>query len=214
MQTVHVRFFLVVRAAARRRFGLATAGRIHCSRLPPHSQLCTKLTNMLECQALTLSTWQWATPAKLPILPTAGWVCFVHSVDPGALLGFARVVRGATGLGLLPRRIDVCETEDASLLLSLEHGWFRFGHWDIVDAERTRVGGVVGRHLLDDQGLRLATIWNDGPVTRAIRDRGGKALAQLETAAGGAIGLRFANDLDLNPFVRMVLLGAAILSVQ
>ncbi len=175
---------------------------------------------MLELQALRLLPWSRVTPAgKKPgfseetgFLNAPGTVRFFHAVEANAALGFVRVVRGPAWLGCGPHRLDVCETEDAALLLSIEHGWFGFGHWQVLDAERCRVGAVVGRHLLDEQGGCFATLWHEGAAASAIRDRHGKTLARLEPAADGTETLRFADDLATNPFLRMVLLAACILS--
>ena len=164
---------------------------------------------MLELQALRLMPWTLDASTELAV---AGPVRWLRAADGDALVGFVRAVRGPAWLGCGPRRLDVCETDDASLLMSLEHGWFRFGHWQVMDAERHRVGAVVGRHLLDEQGGRMATLRQEGAAASAIRDRQGRVLAQLETAATGESLLRFAEDLAMNPFLRMVLLAACILS--
>lgn len=164
---------------------------------------------MLERQTLRLMPWTWAAPGdgKLPTLDRSRAVLAPESA---AMLGFARLVRGPSWFGCGPQRIDVCETEDASHLLSLEQGWFSFGRWDFYDAERTRIGGMVGRHVLDERGFRSASIWQEGAALHAIRGRGGALLAWIETHGAGTTLLRFADDLDANPFMRMVLLAAAL----
>ena len=156
--------------------------------------------------------WAWTKPADLSALTTAAWVRRLDAGEALAPLGFVRVVRGPSWLGCGPRRLDVCETEDAALLMSIEQGWFGFGHWRVIDAERCRVGAVVGRHLLDEQDGRFATFWHEGSTSGAIRGLKGRVYAELQTVADGAALIRFAFDLDTNPFLRMVLLAACILS--
>ena len=168
--------------------------------------------SMLELQALRLMPWTSVRPVDVAAWPAPGRVRLVRAQETDAVLGFVHAVREPAWLGCGPGRLEVCETLDASLLMSIEHGWFAFGHWQVMDAERCRVGGIVGRHLLDEQGGRFATLLQEGAAVSAIRDRLGKVLARLETAADGGALLRFAEDLGTNPFLRMLLLAACILS--
>ena len=112
---------------------------------------------------------------------------------------------------VLPRELEVCETEDAALLMALEQGWFGFGRWQVIDAEGCCVGRVIGSHLLDEQGARFASIWHESAALQSIRGKNGNTFARLETADDGAALVRFADDLGANPFLRMLLLGACIL---
>jgi hypothetical protein len=120
-------------------------------------------------------------------------------------------VRGRSWLGLAPQRLEICESEDASLLATLEHGSLAFGHWHVLDAEQSRVGGIVGAHIIDERGFRLATLWDDGPGRSIIRGRSDRVFTRLETTAGGGTLIRFEENVDVNPFLRMVLLGACVL---
>src|SRR5262245_30150067 len=165
---------------------------------------------MLEQAGLRLTPW---IRAALPDPDVCCPVRMVHGLDD-ALLGFVRETRGPAWLGCGPRRLDVCETEDAALLMSIEHGWFGFGKWRVLDAEESRVGGVVGNHLLDEQGSRFATLRPDAAAVSIIRDRQNRALARLETDATGNQILNFAENLEVNPFLRMVLLACAIVTLR
>lgn len=163
---------------------------------------------MLEQQALRVTPWTCAAPAA-PL--GSGPMRMVRALDGDAMLGLVRQVRGPSWLGCGPRRLDICETEDAALLMSIEHGWFGFGRWQVLDAERCRVGSVMGDHLLDEQGGRFATISQESVGASVIRKREGTVLARLETALDGAQTMRFADDLQANPFLRMMLLAACVL---
>lgn len=164
---------------------------------------------MLEQNELRLLPWIWRPFDSTA--PTHGWLRVIQASDGGVDLGSVRLVRGSSWLGFGPRRLDVCETEDAALLMTLEQGWFGFGNWQVLDAERSRVGGVVGPYVLDDQGSRFAAIWSDGPTSSTVRRTNGTICARIETQTDGTMRLRFPEDLPANPFLRMVLLGACIL---
>lgn len=164
---------------------------------------------MLELQGIRLI--RRAAPGE-PDARGTEWT--VNSLAGQVMLGSVREMRGLGWLGCGPRRFEVCETEDAALLMSIEHGWFGFGRWQVRDAERRRVGTVIGNHLLDDQGSRLATIRQENAGASVIRDRQGRGLARLEIEADGAQTLRFADDLEANPFLRMVLLAGAIVTLR
>ncbi|MCI0684562.1 MAG: hypothetical protein L0Y71_20815 [Gemmataceae bacterium] len=162
---------------------------------------------MLEQTELRLLPWTLGpagTAAPAPV-----WRRVVQCTL-GVPLGCVRWLHGPSWLGCGPRRLDVCETEDAALLMTVEHGWFGFGNWRVFDAERSRVGGVVGAYLLDEQGMRFATIWHDGAAARTIRKNSGAVCARIEAPQGDMTVMRFADDVPMNPFTRMVLLGACI----
>lgn len=163
---------------------------------------------MLEQNELRLLAWIWR-PCE-PSAPMSGWLRGVQTPAGGAL-GCVQLARGAAWLGCGPRRLDVCETEDAALLMTLEHGWFGFGNWQVLDAERCRVGGVVGAYLLDEQGSRFAALWHDGAAVRTVRRTNGTICVRMESESDGTTRLHFPEDLPANPFLRMVLLGACIL---
>jgi hypothetical protein len=164
---------------------------------------------MLEHNELRLLPWNWRHFDASA--PTSGWLRVIAAPGGAGELGCVRMLRGTTWLGCGPRRLEVCETEDAALLMTLEHGWFGFGNWQVLDAERWRAGGVVGPHLLDEQGSRFATMWHDGPTSRTVRRTNGTICLHVETQSDRTTLLRFPDDLPANPFLRMVLLGACIL---
>jgi len=164
---------------------------------------------MLELQGMRLV--RRAAPGE-PDARGTEWT--VNSLDDQVMLGLVREMRGLGWLECGLRRFEVCETEDAALLMSIEHGWFSLGRWQVRDAERRRVGTVIGNHLLDDQRSGFATIRQENAGASVIRDRQGRELARLESEVNGAQTLRFADDLEANPFLRMVLLAGAVVTLR
>ena len=164
---------------------------------------------MLEHSELRLLPWTWSRLDSAS--PLSGWLRVVEAAGSAEELGSVRLVRGSTWLGCGPRRLEVCETEDAALLMTLEHGWFGFGNWQVLDAERRRVGALVGAHVLEDQGSRFATVWHDGETRLTVRRTNGAVCAHIESRSDGTTLVRFPEDVPANPFLRMVLLGTCIL---
>jgi hypothetical protein len=125
----------------------------------------------------------------------------------GQALGFACRRHGAWSW-LVRRVVEVYETEDASLLLTLRPRWWRRA-WDVVDAENRVRGGVYRAWLLDDaeQSLALVQLLAQGREARFMHPSG-RDLGTC-TKSGDNVHLRFAGELD--PFTRMILLGAALL---
>jgi hypothetical protein len=165
---------------------------------------------MLEEETLHLLPWLWTQPGQVAGLAAAAWVRKIVAAR-GALLGFVHWTCGPSWAGVRPERLEISETEDAALLMALEHGWFAWGQWRVVDAVNLHVGTVVGAHLLDDQGFRFATLWQEADGVRSIRASAGERYARIELTADGAHVLRFTEHGDVNPFLRMMLLGAVVL---
>lgn len=166
---------------------------------------------MLEQPALRLLPWTWIEPRRAAADELSGWTRRIDAEKTGAELGYARKLPSLSIFNLGPSCLEVCETEDAALLMSLEQGWFSFGRWRVLDAERSQIGSIVGPHLLDEQGSCFAAVSNESAAARYIRRNDDAILVRLETVDDGALIVRFAEDLEENPFLRMVLLGACIL---
>ena len=107
-------------------------------------------------------------------------------------------------------RLEVKETDDESLLLVLNRPWRVFRLWDVYDADNLRIGSVYPPSILDEEGVRRAF------VERGLSGRGrivsveGRTLAEMSSSASNELHLRFADDLEENPFLRMLLLASAI----
>jgi hypothetical protein len=131
------------------------------------------------------------------------------------VLGFAEWRRRPAFLGLswLRRPVaQIYETEDRSLVCTVLSRWGR--RWEVVDAEERSVGAfstTASAQIEDPFGRRMISI-------ARIPRSGRVLLSELNGAEIGAItlsddGTRMELDAawECNPFVKMVLLSAAIL---
>jgi len=163
---------------------------------------------MLERAALVIGPWRQLPPGSLPGWDAAGWGRSIADAR-ATPLGFVRAVRLAPWSWLIPQRFDVCETEDASLLMTLEQPWLSFGRFRVLDSESRLVGSVLVPHVLDSDGARLARIERNGSGNQQVRMTAGEIAATLAVQDGGAL-LSFPADTEPNPFLRMLMLGAAL----
>jgi hypothetical protein len=165
---------------------------------------------MIECPGLLIGPWAWQQAQAMPGWEKAGWGRLLADAATSVSLGFVRAGRIGIWPWLTPHQLEVCETEDASLLMTLQHPWLGFGSWHIVDAENRRLGSVLLPHVLDADGFRLARVENAAANMRLFRRASGEACATFETQASGELLLRFTAEASANPFARMLVLGAAL----
>ncbi len=106
--------------------------------------------------------------------------------------------------------LEVCESEDESLLFTVRRQWGLEVRWEVCDADGHRVGMIGSEFLLDRFGRCLALVEPSGDAGRIhFRSLEGVELAAL-TLRGAEMLLRFALPPEGDPFVKMVLLGAAL----
>jgi hypothetical protein len=196
---------------------------------------------MLESHGLLLRPWAAPPPARWfgHFRAEAGsQTRAVLDLASAAALGFA--YRNPGTAGVWPRwlarpRIEVYETEDASLVFGACRAWWS-GAWDVADAEGRAVGSFrANAYRLTAQAVHL---WQLPPAPgndpkypgTLIRDRFGGLLAWLDPAGGdtgrilaadGAVlaeltrsaqgtEVRFIPARDGNPFLKMLLLAALL----
>ena len=165
---------------------------------------------MLESSSLLFAAW------ALPEAGPAGWTRAVHDAASHAFLGTVRVgepARKAWFSWLRPYRLEVLETADAALLLTLVRSRSLMRLWDLYDAEEWRVGSLYPPVLLDADGVRRGFTQILAPDRGEVRSPAGHLLAGFEITAGQAARLTFAPDLEANPFLRMLLV-ANVLTLQ
>ena len=104
-------------------------------------------------------------------------------------------------------RLDVFETEDASLLMSLTRSWTMLPIWELHDAEDRHVGSVYPRSLVADGGQALGYLDLETEGQGRILDHAGRMLLTFAKKNGDICELAFAAQLDANPFLRMLMLG-------
>ena len=155
---------------------------------------------MLERMELRIEPW---SPAARP----RRWQRTIHAGDPARPLG--RVRTRERWLRIL-RKIEVFETEDDALVLSLAPTWFGPA-WHVRDSEGQFVGSLLPDALLDPVGLRFAERIPESPDRWRLREPAGREYATLVRAPGGVEILRFTDTRLTNPFLRMMVLSGFLL---
>ena len=168
----------------------------------------TPLWMMVERAELLIAPWRWLEPDEIPGWDRTGWGRPVSEPATGTPLGFVRATKVRPWRWLTAQRLDVLETEDASLLMSLRHPWLGCGRWHVIDAENRRLGVVQLPHVLDGDRGRLGIVEVERGIGR-FRRMSGEVCATFDSNGGG-LTIRHAVDSDPNPFLRMVILGAAL----
>jgi hypothetical protein len=102
--------------------------------------------------------------------------------------------------------LEVYETEDESLLCTVQRSWGWGPRWSVREADEQLVGSVRGPQVLDRLGRTLAVLHCGRFV-----DSAGIELGRLERCGEG-LRLSFAVWLEGDPFARMLLLAAALTS--
>jgi hypothetical protein len=156
---------------------------------------------MLEQRALLLLPP--GPDARRPIVAadTGAAVGFACWSPPGALPWWRRPWR---------RVLEVRELEDEPLLFTVRRCWSLLPRREVRDADGWRVGTLLGPRLDDDRGRRLALrCWEAGGRASAFRTRRGELLA-WSAEDGDSLRLTFGELVQDEPFVKMLLLGAAL----
>ena len=163
---------------------------------------------MLEHSQLLVQGW-----TKKP-LPEGGlaWIHAVSDVE-GAPLGFVRLDGDASAswLSWLRKvRLEVFETEDASLLMCVTRSWGVLRSWEVDDAEGRHVGSIYTKNIVSADGICLGCLDGQPGEQGRILDPAGLVLARFAKKAGGVLELKFPPDPPANPFVRMLVLGCIL----
>jgi hypothetical protein len=163
---------------------------------------------MLESAALRIRPWEMCTADPAGRQRRGIFRRRLVEDSGGKVLGFVTSQRRMLSW-LKRKRLEVYESDDASLLMTVwGPGWlYRF--WEIFDAE-DRPRGVIDRAWLFDgvgEGLAILDMpagSNSGKFTSPV----GVELGTFQLL--GADGARLTFTRDLDPFARMVLLGAIL----
>jgi hypothetical protein len=154
---------------------------------------------MLEQANLWLSSWSTDTDR-----PAA---CTISDPATHQLLGQARrrpLPRSFWRRWLARPTLEVVETEDESLLCTIQRLVGFRPAWEVCDADGRYVGGVRGPHVVDPFGQVVCQRVGKNFVTLQ-----GQELAALRPEEKGTL-LSFGAELADNPFARMLLLAAAL----
>jgi hypothetical protein len=135
----------------------------------------------------------------------------IRAAPAGEFLGIARrIVEPAWLSWLAGRAIRVFETEDESLLLTVQRPWGMWQKWGVFDAEERFVGSVYGRIVWPAGGRRLVLASrSEYHGARHSLDDECASLGRFEVM-GKSIQLTFDQSVTDDPFARMLLLGAVL----
>jgi hypothetical protein len=171
---------------------------------------------MLEQPSLLLRPWLHTVEVVWPrtTVRAAGWMRAIVDPTTERALGFAAwdMPRLAAWLAWLGRkRIQVFETEDESLVMTLCRPWGLARMWEVMDAEGHRVGHVFQDAVYDSYGALLATMssTSDGSET-VLLGEAGRVLGTWQDIPGQGCYFRFGESAENNPFARMVALAGVL----
>jgi hypothetical protein len=144
------------------------------------------------------------------LLPPRGASATQAIVDAstGAPLGRARWRGGPWWERLLCPTLAVHEHEDEPLLFTVRRCWGLRPRHEVRDAEGRRVGFLQGPRVRNRFGRELAVLRQEEGGA-AFRTPDGRSLALL-TAGPEGVQVAFSTDIDAEPFVKMLLLAAAL----
>jgi hypothetical protein len=129
----------------------------------------------------------------------------------GTPLGFAgwrRPRRGLWPRWLSRRVLAVHETDDAPLLFTVHNRWGLSASWEVRDADGNLLGVLIGPLVKDRFGRDLALCERRAGVGRAHDADGRELMTVTDTAEG--LRVAFGADAEGNPFLKMLLLAAAL----
>lgn len=165
---------------------------------------------MLENQKLWIGPWalrndSTASPARV-------------IVDPGneGFLGLARqrLQTASIWFGCLSRpQIEVCESEDESLIFTVSRTWGFGSGWLVCDADGQKIGTLRGCIVHDRSGHQLAVLEQSQETAQGrwvAAD--GEELGSFAADQQGILAT-FAPRVETDPFTKMLLL-ATLLRVE
>jgi hypothetical protein len=164
---------------------------------------------MLEQSSLLLQPWANSIPREL------GRQQRTVTDSVGTTLGFVRraPAHGPRWLRWLKGpRLRIVELPDSSLVFSLRWHWGWPADWQVLDADNRLVGTVRGRIVLDEFGHFLAALEppdRTGPAR--ILNLEGSELGECVMDSQGT-RITFAASMENNPFAKMLLLAAVLVS--
>jgi hypothetical protein len=142
--------------------------------------------------------------------------------SPPSLIGRIEEPGGGTVLGLVRRPVGpprwrpwlsrpvlaVHENDDEPLLCTIHRLWRWRRTWEVRDADGHPVGQILTTAILSRQGWQGRIRW-EAAGEMICQDYWKRTLATLSPSGDGFL-LTFAEQLDGNPFAKMLLLGAVL----
>jgi hypothetical protein len=151
------------------------------------------------------------------VMPCVGAAGPIARADGGAVVGAARwrQARRPWWRRLGRPVLAVHERQGAAdepLVFTVRRCWSLLAWREVRDAEGLPVGLLLGQRVLNRFGRPVAALERDGGEW-AFRSPDGRPLARLSAAAGG-VRVAFEAEVVNEPFVKMLLLAAALFSPQ
>jgi hypothetical protein len=165
---------------------------------------------MLTRPTLRVGPWQYdATDQRTPN------VRFVRDPSTGAILGLVRAARNERRrwwpLWSTPLALEVCETDDRALVMSLRPSRYSKGTWLVLDCDGNEVGKIRGDEILDPWRHPFARRVCDSQGAWSLRELDGRGYATCSPAPDGEDAIEFLEPLLTNPFLRMLVIGSFLL---
>jgi hypothetical protein len=161
---------------------------------------------MLTRARLMVGSWQTDATGE-------GRVRYIR--DPGgAALGMVRACaedrRPWWRFWSAPSGLEVFETDDHALVMSLRPSRIAKSTWLVLDCDGNEVGRLRGEEILDPWNTPFARRAVDDAGTWALRESDGRDYATCATG-GDSDEIVFLEPALTNPFLRMLVIGSFLL---
>jgi hypothetical protein len=161
---------------------------------------------MLTRPRLVIGPWQSLADEKRARL--------VSDASTGVALGLVRAPSAPQKwwrVWSTPVALEICETDDRALVMSVRPSLFSKGVWLVRDCDDNEVGRLRDNDVLDPWGNPFARRVCDGSGRWALRELDGRGYATCAPAANGADAIDFLEPALTNPFLRMLVIGSFLL---
>ena len=170
---------------------------------------------MLEHDGLLIQPWNVYKRSLLQAgsdvgVPHPLWA--ILETNARSLVGLARPLARAGGFWARwfgRARLAVCESEDEPLLCTLCRRFGLSSSWELRDADGHTVGRIARTSVQGPMGRHLIPVSLANAAGTDFLDLQGRRLATLIRQGDGRL-LSFAVECKRDPFIRMLVLGAAL----
>ena len=107
-------------------------------------------------------------------------------------------------------RLDVYETEDAALLMTLTRLWGVLSSWDVEDADERHVGNLYAKSLVAPDNVAMGYLDRAANGDGRVLDPEGRTMSTFTRVQAAVVQVTLTSDLPANPFLRMLVLGCIL----
>jgi hypothetical protein len=159
---------------------------------------------MLTRPSLCVGPWQ--TDGKRPVR-------LVRDPATNAALGLVRMVRPQQWWRFwsAAAALEVCETDDHSLVMSVRPSRISKGIWLVFDCDGNEIGKLRDNEILDPWTNAFARRERDAAGTWALHELAGRGYATCATDSACEDCIAFLEPVLTNPFLRMLVIGSFLL---